>query len=201
VNRRCAWRATQQWSSHTLASIGWERQEIKNLTSTLEGVVNTESDLSNPDRLRARAIPQIPRFEQLEERPVFERGRVARTTVSVDQLLIRNLALRLNYVYSDTRNQSAGLSHLRIAWLPMHQINTALTMTWPNLGSFTVGPVYRSARFRDEPNLLQARAGWDVQARAFVEWGSKRWSLEAFVMNVAKKDSSATSGANLAYRF
>jgi Flp pilus assembly protein TadD len=201
VNRRCALRAAQQWSSHTFVSIGWERQAIKNLFSALEGVVNTESDLSNPDRLRARAIPQIPRFEQLEERPVFQRGRVDRTAISVDQLLIQNLALRLNYVYSDTRNESEGLEGLRIAWLPTHQVNTALTMTWPSLGLFTVGPVYRSVRFRDEANLLRVPASWDVQARVFVEWSRKRWSLEAFVLNAAKKDVATTSGANLAYRF
>ncbi len=201
VNRRCAWRLARQWSSNTFASIGWERQEIKNLFSTLEGVVNTESDLSNPDRLRARAVPQIPRFEQLEDRPVFYRGRVDRTTINLDQLLKSNLALRFNYAYSDTRNRSSGLEQKRIAWLPTHQVNTALTITWPSFGILSVGPVYRSMRFRDENNLSRMSAGWDAQARLFIEWDRKKWSIEAFVLNAAKKDISKTSGANLAYRF
>jgi hypothetical protein len=61
--------------------------------------------------------------------------------------------------------------------------------------------VYRSTRFSDETNQLKLEPGWDMQVRAYVEFDRKRWSLEAFALNLLKKDASDVFGVIVNYRF
>jgi hypothetical protein len=44
-------------------------------------------------------------------------------------------------------------------------------------------------------------AGWDCQARVFVESADKRWALEAYAANLLKKEASDTFGVTLSYRY
>jgi hypothetical protein len=199
--RRCALRAEHTFGARAFLAASWETQSIDNLYSVLEGVVNTESDLANPERLRSRVLPQAPRFEQLEERPVFSEAKLQRATVSAEAFISDQLSVRSYYANTRSENRLSVLSGRMVPWVPRHQVNLALTWLRPGAGLVSVGPVYRSIRYRDETNQLAVPAGWDIQARVFHEWGEKRWSVEFFVQNAAKKAASTITGANLSVRF
>jgi hypothetical protein len=199
--RRCALRAEHTFGTRAFLAASWEAQSIDNLFSVLEGVVNTESDLANPERLRSRVLPQAPRFEQLEERPVFSEAKLQRMTISAEAFLHDRVSVRGHYAHTRSENRLSVFKGRLVPWVPRHQVNLALTWLRPGSGLVSVGPVYRSVRYRDEANQLAVPAGWDIQARVFHEWGEKRWSVEFFVQNAAKKAASTISGANLSVRF
>ena len=65
----------------------------------------------------------------------------------------------------------------------------------------TAQAVYRSRRFTDEANLFPLAASWDGQLDLYWETADKRWSVEAYGQNLAKKDFSDVFGIVVSYRF
>ena len=61
--------------------------------------------------------------------------------------------------------------------------------------------VYRSIRFADEGNQIKLEPGWDMQVHAYVEFDRKHWSLEAYALNLLKKNASDVFGVIVNYRF
>jgi hypothetical protein len=194
-----------QWewtdSARTFATVHVERSRVHNLVSPLDGVLNTQADVTNLDRLRNRVLAQPPKPDLLEDTPVFGEGVARRATLAVERIVTPLVAARVNYTYTDSENTDPALAGRAIPFLPRHQVNLGLTWA-PGWRTFvTAYATYRSQRFSDQANTAALPAGWDAQLDAFVETPDKHWSVEAFAANLLKKEASDVFGIVVSYRF
>ena len=192
-----------EWSdgARTFGMAGIERVRVKNLVSPLDGVQNTNADLTNLDRLRNRALAPAPKPDLLEDTPIYGEGVARRATAAIERIVTPGIGLRAQYTYTDSENTAAAFPTQMIPYLPRHQVNLAGTWSpgWHVI--VTAQAVYRSQRFTDEANLLPLSASWDGQVDVFWETPDKRWSVEAYGQNLAKKDFSDVFGIVVSYRF
>jgi tetratricopeptide (TPR) repeat protein len=198
---RC--RAQLEWEAaqDTFLSFSAGSERISNLVSPLDGVLNTRADVTNLDRLRNRVLPLPPKPDALEDTPVFSEGKVSSAAVTIEHIVAPSLAARFNYAYTDSANTSGAFRDNRIPYLPRHQAGVGATWTWTARSYVSAQAVYRSIRFADEANQSRLDAGWDMQLRGYVEFDRKHWSLEAYAMNLLKKNASDVFGVILNYRF
>jgi hypothetical protein len=178
-----------------------ERTRVHNLVSPLNGVLNTQSDLSNPERLRNRILAQPPKPDLLENTPEYGEGTATRASVAFERLITQKVTARAYYTYSDSENTASAFSGLKIPYLPRHQASFGASWA-PGWHAFLNGfMVYRTQRFADEPNTQALPSGWDLQLDAFIETSDKHWSLELSAANLLKKGGSDTFGVIATYRF
>lgn len=198
---RCHARMEWEASATTFLTASLDGQRIDNLASTLDGVLNTRADVTNLDRLRNRLLPLPPKPDVLEDTPVFSRATVTAGSVSAEQIVWRSLAARFNYTYTDSRNTYDAFRDNHVPYLPRH--TASLGATWAMAGRSYVSAqaVWRSLRYSDETNTAPIAAGWDAQVRATVELDRKHWTLEAYGLNLLKKDASDVFGVIATYRF
>jgi len=196
-------RAQWEWAAggRTFLAARLERSRVRNLFSPLDGVQNAEADITTLERLRNRVLtpPSIP--DQLEDTPIFSQGTVRRANLAWERMVGPRIALRAYYTYAESANDGALFPGRRIPYLARHQANIGGTWApgWRTL--ITLQAVYRTRRFADEANLALLAAGWDGQARLFVETPDKRWALEAVAANLRKRDASDTFAVTLSYRY
>jgi Flp pilus assembly protein TadD len=192
-----------EWNdaSKTFFNAYAERSRVHNLVSALDGVQNTNADVTNLDRLRNRALAPPPKPDSLEDTPVYGEGIVKRAGLAIERIVTAQVAMRAQYTYTDSENTNPALSGRSIPYLPRHQAN--LGATWaPGWHAFvTAQAVYRSRRFADELNVSPLPPGWDAQLNVFIESPDKRWSVEAYGMNLLKKESSDVFGIVVSYRY
>ena len=198
---RCHLRVEQTLYSKAFLSIAYDTQRVDNLVSVIDGVANSNAEASNLNRLRNRIAAPNLNFNEFEDSPVFGVARIKRVQINIEQLLPGNFAARLGYTHAASDNLGEGFRGNMVPYLPKSQVSVGFSWALAGHGIFTVGPVYRSRRFADESNLIPVAAGWDTEVTTFWEWDRKRWSVEAFVQNLAKKQTVRTSGVNLSYRF
>ena len=198
---RCRGQFEWEANAHTFVSLGAEQQKIRNLYSTLDGVLNTRADVTNLDRLRSRTLPLPPKPDALEDTPVFSEANLTRASASLEHIFMPSLAGRFNYTYTDSANQLDAFRDKLIPYLPRHQVAVGATWTYAARSYVSVQAVHRSARFSDESNQVRLEPGWDMQVRAYVEFDRKHWSLEAFALNLLKKEASDVFGVVVNYRF
>ena len=192
-----------EWSdgARTFGMVGAERVRVKNLVSPLDGVQNTNADLTNLDRLRNRALAPAPKPDLLEDTPIYGEGIARRATAAIERIVTPGIGIRAQYTYTDSENTAAAFPTQMIPYLPRHQVNLAGTWSpgWHVI--VTAQAVYRSRRFTDEANALPLSASWDGQVDVFWETPDKRWSVEAYGQNLGKKDFSDVFGIVVSYRF
>ena len=203
---RCRGQVEWEAGADTFASFGAEWQHIRNLYSTLDGVLNTRADVTNLDRLRSRTLPLPPKPDALEDTPVFSLGVVARGSASLEQIVAPSLAARFNYTYTQSSARLEVFRDKFLPYLPRHQASVGATWTYAARSYVSAQAVYRSARFADEGNHARLDPGWDMQLRAYVEFDRKHWSLEAYAINFLKwhileKHNPGVRGVILNYRF
>ena len=198
---RCRGQLEWELGADTFMSLSAERQKIRNLYSTLDGVLNTRTDVTNLDRLRSRTLPLPPKPDALEDTPVFSEANLTRASMSLEHIVIPSLAARFNYIYTNSANQLGVFRNNLIPYLPRHQAAIGATWTYAARSYVSTQAVYRSTRFSDESNLIKLEPGWDMQVRAYVEFDRKHWSLEAFGLNLLKKNASDVFGVIVNYRF
>ena len=196
-------RAQLEWSDadRTFFTAHAERDRVRNLVSPLDGVLNTNADVTNLDRLRNRALAPPPKPDSLEDVPVYGEGIAKRAGLAIERIVTPRIAARAQYTYSESENTASAFAGRSIPYLPRHQVN--LGATWaPGWHTFvTTQAVYRSQRFADEANAVALPSGWDVQVNVFVESPDKRWAVEAYAMNLLKKESSDVFGIVVSYRY
>lgn len=192
-----------EWSdaSRTFATVSAAHIRVRNLVSPLDGVQNTATDITNLDRLRNRALAPAPKPDLLEDTPVYGEGTAKRASVALERIVTPRVALRAQYTYTDSANTAPSFAGNLIPYLPRSQVNLGGTWApgWHVL--VTAQAVYRSRRFADEANLAPLAASWDGQVDLFWETPDKRWSVEAYGQNLAKKDFSDVFGIVVSYRF
>lgn len=188
-------------SHRTFLSAHLERSRVHNLVSSRDGVQNTGADVTNVDRLRNRVQTPPPKPDLLEDIPVYREGIARRANVALERIVVPSVAARLNYTYTDSENTNPAFTGRVIPYLARHQANVGVTVA-PGWRSFiTVQAVYRTRRFTGEANLAMLRPGWDAQVNVFKESNDKRWAIEAYAANLAKKDVSDLYGVVVSYRF
>ncbi|HEX4779703.1 MAG TPA: TonB-dependent receptor [Usitatibacter sp.] len=195
--------AALEWSdgSRTFARLAAQRVRVHNLVSPLDGVQNSGADVTNLDRLRNRAIAPAPKPDLLEDTPIYGEGLAKRATAAIERIVTPQLGLRAQYTYTGSENTASTFADNLVPYLPRHQVNLGGTWApgWHLL--VTAQAVYRSRRFTDEANLLPLSASWDAQFDIFWETPDKRWSVEAYGQNLAKRDFSDVFGIVVGYRF
>jgi tetratricopeptide (TPR) repeat protein len=194
-----------QWdwtaSQHTFVSAFAERVRTHNLVSPLDGVQNTNADVTNLDRLRNRALSPPPKPDLLEDIPVYGEGIVRRAGAAFEHIVTPRIGMRAHYTFTDSENTAPAFNGKLIPYLARHNVNLGLTWA-PGWRTFvTAQAVYRSERFADEANLLRLSPGWDAQVNVYAETHDKRWAVEAFAANLLKKEASDLFGIVLSYRF
>lgn len=198
---RCRGQFEWEAGASTFMSASAEWQNIRNLFSTLDGVLNTRADVTNLDRLRSRVLPLPPKPDALEDTPIFSLGKLTRSSLSLEHIVIPSVAARFNYTYTDSALQFGVFRNKFIPYLPRHQAAVGATWTVAARSYVSAQAVFRSTRFSDESNLAKLKAGWDGQVRAYVELDRKHWSLEAYALNLMKKNESDVFGITVNYRF
>jgi Flp pilus assembly protein TadD len=196
-------RAQWEWNAarDTFLVARAERSRVTNLYSPLDGVQNAIADISDLERLRNRVLTPPPIPDQLEDTPVYASGTVRRATAAVEQILTPRIGVRADYVYTDSVNDGPAFQGRLVPYLPRHQADLAATWAPGRRTFVTLDATYRSRRYADEANTAALSAGWDCQARVFIESADKRWALEAYAANLLKKEASDTFGITLSYRY
>ena len=196
-------RAQWEWNAarDTFIVARAERSRVANLYSPLDGVQNAIADISDLERLRNRVLTPPPIPDQLEDVPVYASGTVRRATAAVEQILTPRIGVRADYVYTDSVNDGPAFQGRLVPYLPRHQADLGATWAPVRHTLVTLDATYRSQRYADEANLAPLPAGWDCQARIFIETADKHWALEAYAANLLKKQASDTFGVTLSYRY
>lgn len=196
-------RAQAEWtgSARTYASVFAERSRVHNMVSPLDGVLNTNSDITNLDRLRNRALSPPPKPDVLEDTPVFGEGVAKRANAAFEKILGDHLATSLQYTYTESENTNSAFAGNHIPYLARHQ--GSLGLTWaPGWHTYvTALGIYRTRRFSDEANTIELPSGWDAQLMVYWETPDKHWSVELHGANLLKKQASDLFGVLASYRF
>ncbi len=198
---RCRGQVEWEVASVAFLTIAADAKRIDNLASPLDGVLNTRADVTNLDRLRNRLLPLPPKPDALEDTPVFSLANVKSASVGLEHILTRSLAARLYYAYTDSETTYPGFRGNHVPYLPRHLVSVGATWTMAGRSYLSTQAVYRSQRFSDESNLAPMAADWDMQVRAYVELDRKHWTLEAYALNLLKKEASDVFGVIATYRF
>ena len=164
-------------------------------------MLNARADVTNLDRLRSRILPLPPKPDALEDTPVFSLGKLSRASVALEHIVTPTLAARVNYAFTDSTTEYAVFRGNMIPYLPRHQTSIGGTWTYAARSYVSAQAVHRSIRFTDEGNQSKLEAGWDMQVRGYLEFDRKHWSVEAYALNLLKKNASDVFGVIVNYRF
>ncbi|MBS4096089.1 MAG: TonB-dependent receptor [Sulfuricella sp.] len=165
-------------------------------------VLNQGDEIANLDRLRNRtALVFQSNGEALEDLPAFQQGRALSAGVALNQRLADSLSAYANYVYSESENTHEWLAGLKLPYLARHHATLGMTWAGPQRLVVQAAAVYRSRRFSNEENTAELPAGWDIAGKANWQSADKRWLVEGYAINLLKKDSAATLGLNVAWRY
>ena len=198
---RCRGQFEWEAGERSFIAISAEQQKIRNLFSTLDGVLNARADVTNLDRLRSRILPLPPKPDALEDTPVFSLGKLSRASVALEHIVTPTLAARFNYAFTDSTTEFVAFRGNMIPYLPRHQTSIGGTWTYAARSYVSAQAVHRSLRFTDEGNQSRLEPGWDMQVRGYVEFDRKHWSLEAYALNLLKKNASDVFGVIVNCRF
>jgi len=191
------WELSPAWFVNAFA----DRRSVDNLSSPLDGVLNTRADVANLDRVRQKSVANLAAPDQLEASPVFSRGTATSGGFTVNHVLSRTLASYFGYTRTLSRNTSAAFDGKAIPYLPRHRATMGLTWAGDQRLLVSAQAVWRSERYADEANLIPLDSGWDMTLKLHWESESKRWTVEGYAANLIKRNTSNLLGVNLIARF
>ncbi len=191
------WELSPSWFMTAFA----DHKKVENLSSPLDGVLNTRTDVTDLDRLQQKSITNLAAPDQLEATPIFSRGTVNSAGAIFNHVLSRNFAGYFGYTNTDSENTSTTYSGKKIPYLPEHR--STLGLTWAGDQRLIVSgqAVWRSERFRDEANRIALSEGWDMTLKLHWESVDKRWNVEGYAANLFNRDADDLFGVNLIARF
>lgn len=191
------WELSPAWFMTAFA----DRRNVDNLSSLLDGVLNTRADVANLDRLRQKSVANLAAPDQLEATPVFSRGRATSGGFTINHVISRNLAGYVGYASTHSENTGAAHGGKKIPYLPENRATVGLTWAGDQRMIVSAQAVWRSERFADEANLLPLAASWDMTLKLHWESQDKRWNVEAYAANLLKRNVEDLIGVNLIARF
>lgn len=194
-----------QTGSDSFLQVFADRRRVTNLQSATTALFKVFG-VQELDSLRARKPIFGEAFDDLEETPSFQQGRVSSVGIAGNWLLSPAWTLATRYTLTSSNNTGAAFNGNQVPYMPRHFANIALY--WQARGSWLIGlsSTYRSSRFSDEANAVALDAGWVFGISSFWETDDKRWSIEAGLNNLhANKRAAAERHArmivNAIYRF
>jgi Flp pilus assembly protein TadD len=191
------WELSPAWFVNAYA----DRRSVDNLSSPLDGVLNTRADVANLDRLRQRSVANLAAPDQLEATPVFSRGTATSGGFVVNHVMSRTFAGYFGYTSTLSRNTDIAFDGKAIPYLPRHRATVGLTWTGDRRMILSAQAVWRSERFIDEANLVPLDSGWDMTLKLRWESENKRWNVEGYAANLIKRNTANLLGVNLIARF
>ncbi len=191
------WEISPAWFVTAFA----DRRSVDNLSSPLDGVLNTRADVANLDRLRQRSVANLAAPDQLEATPVFSRGTASSGGFTVNHVLSRQIAGYFGYANTRSQNTSAAFNGRAIPYLPKNRATVGVTWAGDHRVIVSAQAVWRSQRFADEANLAPLASGWDMTLKLHWESADKRWNVDAYAANLLKRDVANLIGVNLVARF
>jgi hypothetical protein len=178
-----------------------DRRSVDNLSSPLDGVLNTRADVANLDRLRQRSVANLAAPDQLEATPIFSRGTALSGGFTVNHVMSRTLASYFGYANTLSKNTGDAFNGNAIPYLPRHRATVGLTWAGDQRVLLSAQAVWRSERFIDEANLMPLDSGWDLTLKLHWESVDKRWTVEGYAANLIKRNTANLLGVNLIARF
>ncbi len=160
----------------------------------------SDFELTQLESLRNR--PEVFSAQsEIEETPIFARGRVATVGVAANFLLGAQQAVSLRYLRRDAHQQGLNAG-LRIPYLARDVLQLGSRWSLPGRWLLGAGAVYRGARFRDDANREALRAGWAFGLSAYWESADKRSAVQLILDNLLSNSKAATSpDAHLLLRY
>lgn len=191
----------RELSASTFISLFADAKRIENLGEP-GNVLNQGSGVTGLDRLRNRAslVFQL-NGETLEQAPVFQQGRIASAGAGLSQRFGATLSGHVSYVHTASENRGAAFSGWSLPYLPRHRLTLVSTWVGPQRLVLQAQAVYRSRRHADEGHRDVLPAGWDAALKLKWQSADKQWLLEAYALNLLKKDVPATLGLNAVWRY
>ncbi|MCX7172040.1 MAG: TonB-dependent receptor, partial [Proteobacteria bacterium] len=191
------WELSPAWFMTAFA----DRRKVDNLSSPLDGVLNTRADVTDLDRLRQRNLANLAAPDQLEATPIFARGTATSGGFTFNHVLSRNFAGYFGYANTHSENTGPTNSGKDIPYLPEHRATIGLTWAGDQRLIVSAQAVWRSERFGDEANKLPLPASWDMTLKLHWESVDKRWNVEGYAANLFKRDVENLVGVNLMVKF
>ena len=191
------WELSPAWFVTAFA----DRRKVDNLSSPLDGVLNTRADVTNLDRLRQTSVANLAAPDQLEASPVFARGTATSSGFTFNHVLSRNFAGYLGYANTHSENTGEAYSGKEIPYLPKHRATLGMTWAGDQRVIVSAQAVWRSERFSDEANLIPLDSSWDMTLKLHWESADKRWTVEGYAANLFKRNVEELMGVNLIVRF
>ncbi len=158
------------------------------------------------DSLRPRKPVFGQSFDDLEDTPTFDEGKVSSLGVSGNWMINRDWSLATRYRLSSSSNTAAAFSGLKVPFIPRHFANASLF--WQASRSWLVAfnTTYRSTRFSDEGNLARLDSGFVFGLSGFWESDDKRLRIEGGLANLhadkrASNERRAIFVLNATYHF
>ena len=197
VRGQLDWEMSQAWFMNAFA----DRKRVDNLSSPLDGVLNTRADVTNLERLRQQSVANLAAPDQLEATPIFARGNATSGGITLNHILSRNLAGYFGYANTNSENTGTINQGKDIPYLPKHRATLGLTWAGDQRTIVSAQTVWRSTRFSDEANLAPLASGWDMTLKLHWESADKRWNVEGYAANLLNRDVEDLLGVNLIVRF
>jgi len=191
------WELSPEWFTSAFA----DRKRVDNLSSPLDGTLNTRADVTNLERLRQQSVANLAAPDQLEATPIFARGNATSGGVAVNHVLSRNLAGYFGYANTHSENTGTINQGKDIPYLPKHRATFGLTWAGDQRTIVSAQTVWRSTRFADEANLAPLASGWDMTLKLHWESEGKRWNVEGYAANLLNRDVEDLFGVNLIVKF
>jgi Flp pilus assembly protein TadD len=166
-----------------------EQRRVVNLEDEL-GEINTPRDLATLDSVRPRIATFGQAFDELEETPLFTRGKVTSVGVVGNWILASDLSMSLRYHHANSHNTGASLQGLKIPYIPRHLANVLIYWQPAKSWQLIARATYRSSRFTDEANLLRLASGWNYGFAANWESADKRLNFQVLLLNLRSNKQS-----------
>ncbi|MDP4030450.1 MAG: tetratricopeptide repeat protein [Gallionella sp.] len=191
------WELSSEWFMSAFA----DRKRVDNLSSPLDGTLNTRADVTNLERLRQQSVANLAAPDQIEATPIFARGNATSGGIAVNHVLSRNLAGYFGYANTHSENTGTVNQGTDIPYLPKHRATLGMTWAGDQRTIVSAQTVWRSTRFADEANLTPLASGWDMTLKLHWESEDKRWNLEGYAANLLNRDVEDLLGVSLIVRF
>jgi Flp pilus assembly protein TadD len=188
------------WTPTTFTT-AWAAHETVTNLSLADGVQQAPS-LESLQKIRNQILINPAAVDLLEETPVFGRGNVTWSGLTLSQLLGRQWSVYSRYMFTSSENTGDQFRGNPIPLLPRHLV--ALGATWVSTHRVYVTgqAVRRSRRFLDEANQLPSLApDWHGTLKGYWELPSKRWSFEVNVDDIFSKTDPVAFTADLKFRY
>ncbi len=188
------------WTPGTFTTAWTAWETVKNL-SLADGISQAPS-LQSLEKIRNQILVNPAAVDLLEETPVFGRGNVSWSGVTLSQLIRSEWSTYVRYMFTSSENRGDAYRGNTIPLLPRHLVVLGATWVSPLRFYITGQAVHRSRRFQSEDNAPPALApDWHGTLKGYWEFPSKRWSFELNVDHLFSKKDPIAYTADLKFRY